>query len=230
LLLPLSPLLFAQPSHAGELISSLFYVTNYGIFGAALYFRLRDDPAMRELFLASWPATFIGGLAFACSSNNGPTNFGLGFVPAAIVTTVLITVAADRASGTHRKLPPGALTAGMVPLIVLVALQFTSVYRDDRLDRLDSRVASGPYAGLFTTADTRLFIERMTSDLRRLSPANCRILFYDHFPAGYLMSSSRPYTNAVYLLVVGEPKIKAYRRLLFDYYDAKGVSAMSSCA
>src|SRR5205823_5777098 len=38
------------------------------------------------------------------------------------------------------------------------------------------------------------------------------------------MSTSRPYTNAVYLLLVPPAKIRAYRRVLFRYYDANGGS------
>ncbi len=222
LLLPVSPLFFIQPSSISEFVASLYYVRDYGLFAAPLFVGLRNDDSSRRLFLAVWPAALVAGLAMALSSNNGLTNFGLGFLPAAIVTTVLLETALEGFWRGSRALPLAVLTCGTIPVAILVALQFTSVYRDAHFGALDARVAHGPYAGIATTSRTRDFIETMTTDLRHLSPPRCRILFYDHFPAGYLMSRSHAYTNAVYLLVVSHPKVAAYRRVLLRYYDAHG--------
>jgi hypothetical protein len=112
------------------------------------------------------------------------------------------------------------LTAG--PLLVLIGLQFAASYRDRGFGHLDARVRSGAYAGLYTTSARQRFIAEMTTDLARLVPRECTTLFYDDFPAGYLLSAARPYTNAVWLLRVAPSSLNAYRRVLLRYYTSKG--------
>jgi hypothetical protein len=219
-LLSLAPLLFVQISQVGDVVGSLIYVTNYSLFGVFLFVLLRRDGSMRNLFIAIWPASFVGGFAVAWSSNNGLAGFALGSMPGAIVTTIFLVVLIARAQQNQER-PQLDVLAAMMPLVVLVVLQFTSVYRDDRFGLLDSRVTSGPYAGIYTTPKRRRFVETMAADLKRRSPSSCRILFYDNFPAGYLLSASKAYTNAVYLLDVDASKLRAYRRVLFDYYASK---------
>jgi hypothetical protein len=224
LLLWVTPVLLVPLPGAAGLYGSLYYVTLYGLLGLPLYVLRRNDPTTRRLFLAIWPAALVGGLATGWSSNGGVINFGLGFLPAAVLTTVLLMRAADAqwpsSEATSRR--EARLLLANSSLAVLLALQFTSVYRDDNINRLGSRVRSGAYAGIYTTAEKRSFIGNLTSDLRRLSPSSCRILFYDDFPAGYLLSTSHPYTNAAWLLRVPKSKTNAYRRVLLRYYTATG--------
>ncbi len=222
-LLLLTPLLLLPPLDASSLDASLEYVTTYGLLAVPLSLLLGTDGVQRRIFLCVWPAAFVGGFATAWTSNNGVTNFALGFAPAAVVTTVLLMEAfASRARAAGWDRGPSANLAAGGALLVLLGLQFSSVYRDGDIGALTSRVRTGAYAGLYTTPEKRRFIEGISSDLRRFSPPSCRILFYDGFPGGYLISRSRPYTNAVWLLRLHGTKVRDYRRVLLRYYAGEG--------
>jgi hypothetical protein len=220
-LLPLIPLLLVPAQELGKVQASLDYVTIYGMAALPLFLLLRDDAAQQSVFLAVWPAAFVGGLVTAWSSNNGVINFGLGFAPAPIVTTVLLTegfARARRASAGRGPVPQVGTFAASGALAVLLGLQFTSVYRDGDFRSLRSRVRTGPFAGIYTTSEKRHFIAAISTDLRTLAPPTCRILFYDSFPAGYLLTSSRGYTNSVWLFRAPTSKEATYRRVLLRYY------------
>jgi hypothetical protein len=221
LLLAIAPLLFL-PLDFDRPSGALRYVSIFGMFGLVL-FAIDRDATLRPVFVAVWPAALVAGLVTAYTSGNGADAFGLGFAPAAIVTAALLTAAVDRTGeAINPELAAGCMVfAGVGVLAVLTLMQFAYVYRDGSFSRLDTRIAGGPYAGMYTTPARRRFVATMTSDLRRLSPSGCRILFYDEFPAGYLLSNSRSYTDAVFLFDVrsGRP---AYRRRLLDYYRAHG--------
>ena len=85
-----------------------------------------------------------------------------------------------------------------------------------------SRIDSGPYSGIYTTFDRKRFVETLSRDLATQSPSTCSILFYDKFPAGYLLSSSRPKTNAVFQLIVQNSSLVKYRTGLLGYYATRG--------
>ena len=222
LLLWVIPLLLVPLTFVRRDYGSLYYVMIYGMLALPLYVLRRHDATTRRLFLAIWPAAFVGGLAPAWSSANGAINFALGFLPAAVITTLFLARAADA------EWPPAQPRIGLrtilanTSVVVFLALQFTSVYRDRNIAWLGSRVQSGAYAGIYTTAEKRMFIARLTSDVRRLASAKCRILFYDNFPAGYLLSRSHAYTNAAWLLGAKNSKPNPYHRVLLRYYERKG--------
>jgi hypothetical protein len=214
----LTPLLLTPLGMVTRVQGSLYYVGIYALLALPLFLLRRDDLTARRLFLAVWPTALAGGLAAAWSSTNEVTNFGLGALPGAVVTTLLLARAVDDRWPPSMRRPEVRTLLANSALAVLVALQWTSFYRDSGITTLGSRIRGGAYAGIYTTAAKQKFVAAMTSDLRRLSPGRCRILFYDDFPAGYLLSGSRAYTNAVWLF--GETN--AERRSLLRYYSARG--------
>jgi hypothetical protein len=222
-LLAAVPLLLIPITDATGLYGSLRYVSILGLLALPLFLMMRQDPTVRLVFGAVWPAAFVNGLASAWSSNNGALSFGLGFMPAAIAAMVFISraLARDLTAVEEPRRPQVAALLSAGPLIVLVVLQFAATYRDRGFGHLDARVSSGAYAGLYTTPARRRFITDMTRDLARLAPNTCSTLFYDDFPAGYLLTKSRPYTNAVWLLRVRQAKVNEYRQVLLRYYSAK---------
>jgi hypothetical protein len=227
---PFVPLLLCPLHEMSKTYGSLDYMTIYGTAALPLYLVVRRDWAARSAFIAIWPAALIGGIATSWTSANGGRNFALGFAAAPVVTSVLLSVVGWRMDPTlaprssDRRIAAFLATSTAVALLML--FQFTSIYRDAGFTRLNARIHGGPYAGILTTQARRQMINTMSADLERLSPADCRILFFDGFPAGYLMSRSRPDTNAVFtltpevLLGLGGHELAAYRRLLLDYYRA----------
>ena len=102
--------------------------------------------------------------------------------------------------------------------VSVLFLQYASVYRDAPISELKSRVSDGAYAGLLTTPATRTFLQELENDLRAVSRPQCRIVFYDTFPAGYLLDRGKGLTNATWLLDVRKGYRAEYQRVLIDYY------------
>ena len=209
------PLLVFLRVGARHVSDSLEYVTVYGLSALPLFFFVGRTQPERTVFLVAWPAAFVGGLATAWASANGRISFGLGFAAAPIVTTLLLACLCDRG----RRFV--ALFAGTTVVAALLIMQFGYVYRDGAFSSLGSPIGSGPFAGIHTTSERKRFVEMLTRDLRTLSPSTCEILFYDEFPAGYLLASSRPETNAVFELIVPRAQRVGYRSVLLRYYKAQ---------
>jgi len=74
-----------------------------------------------------------------------------------------------------------------------------NVYRDGPIGLMSERVERGPFAGLWTTPSHRALAEGMARDIARLRGRSQSVLFYDYFPAGYLMSDLRPRTPALWM-------------------------------
>jgi hypothetical protein len=154
-------------------------------------------------------------LTTAISSANGPIAVAIGFFPALIVTAVMIGLVLRRVSAAD-------FAPAVVLLAVGVAIQYLSVYRDDGITNLTTPVGDGAYAGILTTSAKRDYLRTLERDLAAASGPECRILFYDTFPAGYLLGHGRPATNATWLLDVADDDEARYQQLLLDYYEEHG--------
>jgi hypothetical protein len=75
-------------------------------------------------------------------------------------------------------------------------------YREDDINELTSLMTDGPYAGLFTSSERKQFLTEITEDLQKFRGKNQTVLFYDSFPAGYLLSDLRPMTKSHFMLQV----------------------------
>lgn len=192
--------------------SGLEYVAHYGALALPLLVLVWRRPEARRLFAAVWVPALAAGFATAWSSNNGAVNFGVGFFPAIFVTTAFLVWALEDAAAPALALWP-ALT---VPMLLFVL--GWPVYRDGPVSSLDATVSSGPFAGLQTSLNKKLFLEEMTRDLDRVS-GRCRIVFFRDFPAGYLLSHSRPDTSSAWIATVAEDKADAYQQTFVRYWQ-----------
>ncbi|HEU5372050.1 MAG TPA: hypothetical protein VFU51_06650 [Gaiellaceae bacterium] len=211
-LLPLT----ALPSDLRTSASANAFVTNLGLLSLGLVVLEHRRRSAVGIFGLVWVPAAVAGYMTAVSSSNGAVNFALGFFPAAIVALVLLT-GAIRSSGADLSSVPVLGT-----LAITVLLQYASVYRDSGITSLDTRVSSGPYAGLYTTAAKDRFVRRLDADLRQASGPRCSILFYDTFPAGYLFAHGRPETNNTWFLDVDGDQA-SYDRLLVEYLRDRGL-------
>jgi hypothetical protein len=218
-LLLLLPLL-CLPVSAGRALDSytsgLEYVAHYGALALPLLALVWPRPEARRLFAAVWLPALLAGLATAWSSNNGGVNFGVGFLPAVFVTTAFLVWALADAAAEQLVLWP----ALVVPALLLVL--GWPVYRDGPVSTLDATVSGGPYAGLRTSLNKKLWLEEITRDLDRVSP-HCRIVFFRDFPGGYVLSHSRPDTNSAWIATVSEDKTGAYQRTFLRYWRRHGL-------
>jgi hypothetical protein len=212
--------LLVLPPRVGFFTTSLEFVAHLGWLAPALFVLVRGRPGAKLLFLVVWIPSFVAGATTAYSSANGAVNFGVGGFPAAIVATVFLVWAFEDAVGrVDRRV--FALAPAMIVLGLLVWSDTIPVYRDSNLSALSVRVQSGPYAGLATTPWKRTWIDVLQRDLERYE-SGCTILFFDDFPAGYLLSEARPDTNGAWVATVA-PQLQApYQDELLRYYRGRG--------
>jgi hypothetical protein len=208
------------PSQLSHFNTSLDFVARLGWLAAPLFVIVRRRTGARLLMLVVWTPGFVAGAITAYSSSNGAVNFGVGGFPTAIVATVFLVWAVEDAMPAARM-----RWLAVVPAIAVLALLVWSdtvpVYRDGSLSTLSATMRSGPYAGLATSPWKRRWIDRLTSDLSRYrSP--CTILFFDNFPAGYLLTKARPDTNGVWTATVSPALVRAYQDQLLGYYRGHG--------
>ncbi len=212
LLLPVA----ALPADLRTSASANIYVTCFALLGPVVFILLlRDNAVARRLLLLIWIPAAVAGVTTALSSANGPINVAIGFFPALIATAALIGLALQRVS-------PADFAPAVVLLAIGVALQYLSVYRDAGIQHLTTLVGDGAYAGIHTTAAKRDFLTALDRDLSATAGAECTIVFYDAFPAGYLLGHGKPATNATWLLDVQDGRKDRYQRLLLDYYERHG--------
>lgn len=207
--------LTALPDDLRTSASSNVYVTSFALLAPLLLLCLRDDELSRRLVTLVWAPAAVAGLTTAMTSGNGGINVAIGFFPALLVTGALSVLALSRT-------PSLALAPVAVVLAVGVALQYLSVYRDNGIQSLTTAIGSGPYAGILTTPAKRDFLISLDRDVEATTGPGCRIVYYDTFPAGYLLGHGAPATNAAWFLDVDDEKETRYQRLLLDHYRAHG--------
>ncbi len=214
----------ALPPRLTFFTTSLDFVAHYGWLALPLFVLVRRRPGAVPLFLAVWLPSLVAGVTTAYSSANGGVNFGVGFFPATIVTSVFLVFAAEDALdrlGRRLDLRALALAPALAVLAFLVASDTVPVYRDSSLSKLQARVTQGPYAGLLTSATKRAYLTRLQRDLAPFGP-RCTILFFDDFPAGYMLTEARPDTNGAWVASVAPKLVKPYQDALLRYYRRRG--------
>ena len=179
----------------------------------------------RVLVATIWLPAMVAGMTTAWTSTNGHWNFFVGFFPAAVLSCVYLAEPLRRSARPSKKPePPGtpepenrvlSLVPVLIVLAVLVTDQFRSVYRDDALPRLTARVSSGAFAGLRTTPERAAFLGQLEADL---APLKGDGIFYDSFPAGFLLVAGRPAVNTVWVMAPQEnPGLD--RTVFLDYWE-----------
>ncbi len=212
--------LLVLPPRVTFFTTSLNFAAHLGWIAPALFGLVRHRPGAKLLLLAVWLPSFVAGATTAYSSANGAVNFGVGGFATAIVTTVFLVWAFEDAL-RRVDLRVLALAPALVVLGLLAWSDTIPVYRDSNLSALSVRVTSGPYAGLATTPWKRTWIGGLQHDLERYE-SQCTILFFDDFPAGYLLSEARPDTNGAWVATVA-PQLQApYQDELLRYYRGRG--------
>lgn len=184
--------------------------------GPLAYFRL--PPGEREPFrlvaIALYLPACVAGVIFGWTSSNGVMVSAIGLQAAA-----LSTLAVASRLGARR---PIAVALGMTLVVAaLVASQYGWIYRDDPTPRLTTRMTEGPFRGLYTTPAKAAFLSQVARDVAAASAGARTILFFDGFPAGYLMTPLLPLTRAIW--VVNFAHYTSVDRSLYTrYYEKRG--------
>lgn len=219
LLLPLLPFL---PLLRGSVAASLIYISYYFFLAPYLLLFVWGVKNVKEVFWGLWVPAFVAGITIACSSSNAFLATGLGFFQGSLVTGYFIYELFERIVSknaiyvTVKKviliIPP------IIVLLILTYFQYTTVYRDNSILELNTKVATGPYKGMFTTVEKNEYLTGISEDLNRVVKPESKILFFDRFPVGYLLTSNIPATNTCWLFQMNNyPNMN--RQATIDYYN-----------
>jgi len=208
LLLPVVPLL-AQDTAATGIGTSLAFVASLAVLAPLFGLVVRDVRFGLTLVIGVWLPAACAGAAVAWSSGNGPVAAGLGLYPGAIVGVVLLAVWMDDLTRSN---PAGTLRlafgfAPLATLYVMVKLLAAddAVYRDAPVAQLTARVTEGPYKNLLTSPARRASLERTTREVKALVRSGRTVFYYD-FPAGYLITQTRPVVPSAWIFPM-EPRM-----------------------
>jgi hypothetical protein len=171
-------------------VVGLYFNVYSGLAGLAfLAVRPFDRETLRFLFICFLPSA-IGGILNGYSSDNGALNAGLGAFPASVLAMILATETATNKGRRQRAI---WWATGAVAAIAYyhVELAYSFVYRDAPIEALDTRVRTGPYKGMYTTAQTNAQLIELQTVLRKYEDQQGRILSFYDFPAGYLFTRMR---------------------------------------
>jgi hypothetical protein len=150
----------------------------------------------------------------ATSGNNVLSMAGVAMLPAAILTTVNLVRAVERAARPSASRHHGGLLPPALTISLLLFCQ-NGPYKDAALRHLTARMPAGPFRGLYTTPGKVDFYRELDHDIARFTNPTGRILFYEQFPAGYLMTSMRPALPMLWISCVEgakRPCMDAYER------------------
>jgi len=103
--------------------------------------------------------------------------------------------------------------------VVLLAFQYSFVYSEGNYSRLSEKIEDGPYRGLYTSVEKKQYLGSIIQDFDKFKLEKGRVLFFDFFPAGYLFTTMRPASNAVWLL--SPEQFDTGRDLTLSYYQNK---------
>ncbi len=158
-----------------------------------LLLMLEATPARRAM-LVLWAGGAAAGLVTAYFTTSSRENFGRSGTLIAFAAACWLAVRGQERSPARIARLSAAALAGALALLVGAAL-FRSereVYRDRPVEELRYRVADGPFAGIRTSRRRYDLIRELQADLATSVGRNDFVIFFDDFPAGFLMSRRRP--------------------------------------
>jgi hypothetical protein len=206
---------------------SLDYLTRYALMGCLPFIYLRRDPEARRILLSLWLPGLIAGGTVAWTSSNETIMAPVGAFPAVVATSMLIVKALSAIDSSLMSKTIGIwrlpwLSAASVQIILLWSYWSpASVYRDAPLPDETSRVTHGAFKGLHTSALKADFIDRVAADLSHSGRPGEKLIVYDGFPAGYLLSDMVPWTNQTWI----HPLVRHSqqdRESILDYFRDRG--------
>jgi len=193
-----------QRDELGPVMSPSKYLIRLCAWSPFLYiFIQKEQLRLRRLFWCVGFPSLVAGFVTAWTSANGAINASVGLLPVAIVTIIMLASIIEDVIRVNKKLSQIWGAVPFIVLLLLIALGYRSIYSEGSPVHLTERVEKGPYRGLLTTEQKAVMMRSLINDLERYGRGEGKILFYDHFPAGYLFTTRRPASNTAWELPVG---------------------------
>lgn len=192
---------------------SLHLAIYFGLLGGFFLLFLPRGSERQTLFWAGWMPAVVGGLVMASASDNvGCMNGGLGLFPAALLAMIAAPMAANVTKPAAGRLVAVAVMASIPFAMVSVGQGVT--YSDGPIVPTMVRVRTGPFRGMFGTAQKAAHAEELTREIRALvQPGDTMLSYYD-FPGAYLSVPARPGLQTVWT------DRRAKLDVLLPYYQA----------
>lgn len=191
----LFPCKFYMPLHWA---SSSLIIGSIGLLFP--FFYLFSPRRPRALLLQVWIPSFFAGFITSYTSANFHVNIGIGLLPGALATLALLTDNIRQINPISRR------WVAALPYLTVIGIFLNlqrGVFHEDFLRSANTMVHSGPYAGIHTSAKKAKFIKDLRADIQAHADKNTRVLFFPHFPGGYLISELRPQVASVWGCVAG---------------------------
>lgn len=200
-------------------VRSLSFVILFGAFATLLLpLARRGGPRMTRLWAWGAVPALVAGAVTGYTSTNGFMNVGIGILPAVVVSGVLLAVSLD----AGKALRGAALVAVLgFAAATLVYFQWGVVFHDIAVVQETGYVTAGPYRGMHTSSWRTHDVAELLADVRTYSKPGESILFFNGMPWGYMFSTLRPDTNAVWLSMSDE-RVPAAKNATMAYLRRMG--------
>jgi hypothetical protein len=183
-------------------------LVSLSLLAPVLIVLLNDATGARRAFFALWLGGAAAGLVAAYFTSNDPSNFAKFGRPCLLALMGAAWMVAQAESRSARRITRGLGWAlgCLVVLFVLVTVAQSrrQVYRDRPLQELTYRIPKGPFAGIRTSQRRYELLSRLSEDLEASVPKTAYVIFFDDFPAGFLLSRRLPGTCGVWVFTQGD--------------------------
>lgn len=150
-----------------------------------------------------WVPNIIS-LILICVSSHAPSTTRLYILYSGGILTVIfifwsiVENFADKEGITHSKTCGSAKAISMFFTMVVVygllITQYSSIYRDEPINKLTSRVSTGVYRDMYTTPARAVAIQELEQSLKAQIDPSKTVLYADLMPSAYMMTQAQPLT------------------------------------
>jgi hypothetical protein len=167
--------------------------------------------------------SILSAIVFAWTSSNGYPNSSLGLITTATLNLMAISTFAERVSFFPSGLSILKLfLMGYMSFILCFCFRF--VYSGNGIENQDTLITEGAYAGIWTSDYRRGFTDQMEHDLSALRAQASSIVFFNDFPAGYLMTDLQRQSMGVWIVSpesIHANFLEARAKFALDYYRSQ---------
>ena len=178
---------------------------------------VKPEEGRRDLF-SLWLGGLAAGVVSAYFTSNDPGNFAKFGRPCLLTLVAAVWIVVRKDWRSRRPLVRGVAVALGSLIVAFLAVTLDAsrrqVYREMPLRELTRRVEDGPFAGIRTSERRWELLSRLPRDLEANVPRNAYVIFFDDFPAGFLLSRRPPGICGVWVFT--SPHVREARRIYVD--------------
>jgi len=177
--------------------AAVILISSVAMLAPLLYFLVRNENPnlVRQLFILVWTPSVFAGIITTFSSDDAIWSSPVGLFSAALVSLFYMMLLGNKKSVSHietHKYPINFSFVALLPLMLLIIilqyydLKFT--FQDLPISLLHSKVEIGPFKGLYTTEESKIYYTQLTRDIKSISEPSKTVL-YENFCPGPLFST-----------------------------------------